>query len=168
MIEQWKDIPGFETYYEASNYGQIRRIGRVAGAVVGRIIKESTNKAGYKRVGLWREGRLYNTYSHRAIASAFYGKSELPVNHINGIKTDNRVQNLEFVTHKQNAIHAIDVLGHKRCGQFSSAAKLSVDDVLAIRQRFSSGESAYAIAKTVPVTHSTVHRIVTRRIWNNV
>jgi hypothetical protein len=168
MQTVWRPIPGFEGVYEASSSGNIRRTGKVAGAVVGRILKESTSKTGYRRVGLWSNGKCALTYVHRAVASAFHGPSDLAVNHINGNKSDNRPENLEYVTAKENMRHASDVLRANN-GESAHLAKLSASDVRTIRRLHGHEQmSAYVISKIYPVAHSTIHRIVTMRTWKHL
>ena len=69
---------------------------------------------------------------HRMMMEAFHGASELNVNHKNGIRSDNRIENLEYCTQKENSRHAVDVLG-KGLGETHSQAKLTEKDVEAIR-----------------------------------
>lgn len=69
-------------------------------------------------VGVRGYKTILNKYSHRVIAEAYLGHNKLLVNHINGIKTDNRVENLEYVTNKENAIHALTKLNKKKRGAY--------------------------------------------------
>jgi len=69
---------------------------------------------------------------HRMMMEAFHGASELNVNHKNGIRSDNRIENLEYCTQKENSRHAVDVLG-KGLGETHSQAKLTEQDVEGIR-----------------------------------
>lgn len=106
----WKEIPSTNGRYEASNDGQIRRI------QTGKILKPSKDhKGGYLQVRLL-VGRFLNAdiqfraHVHRLVALTFLGGKPSPqwqVNHKNGIKTDNRVENLEYVTPAVNVNHAI-------------------------------------------------------------
>ncbi len=107
--EEWKDIIGYEGKYQVSNLGRIKSLCRVVQRKNGhiqtineRILKPTISNKGYYMVSL--DGKTYTV--HRLEALAFLGKSKLTVNHINGIKTDNRIENLEFVTHKENCIKA--------------------------------------------------------------
>ena len=107
MIEIWKPVKEFEGLYEVSNLGQVRSLNykRTKGT---KILKLVIDKDGYLRVNLYKNGKQYNKKVHRLVTAAFIpnpeGKTE--VNHIDGNKTNNRVENLEWVTHSENIQHA--------------------------------------------------------------
>lgn len=104
MTEEWRPVPGYEGYYEVSNYGQVRRTGRAKGAKVGRTLKQYLNSTGYWRVKLYN-GRFRDAYLvHRVVASAFLGAPEgvAQVDHIDGDRTNNRLDNLRWVTAAEN------------------------------------------------------------------
>lgn len=115
-MEIWKDIVGWENYYEVSNKGRIRSKDRVnitkAGNesfYKGQIRTPVLDQKGYLRVTLKARSinRKETIKVHRAVAQAFIPNPEnkSQVNHINEIKTDNSVENLEWVTNYENAIH---------------------------------------------------------------
>lgn len=116
MEEIWKDIKGYEGRYQVSNMGRVRSIDRVIVDNIGRphpfkgvLIKPRLNKKdGYLRVGL-RHGKDNRKHYrvNRLVALHFCTgyKDGLDVNHINEIKTDNRAENLEWCTRKQNINH---------------------------------------------------------------
>jgi len=104
--EIWKVIPGYSNY-EASSWGRIRHLGR--GNRKTRILTISITKAGYIKATVWSpEGRRYTTSAHRLVALAFLDNPEgkSTVNHKNGCKVDNRLENLEWTTMKENIRHA--------------------------------------------------------------
>ena len=96
-MEQWKvvcDLPD----YEASNKGNIRK------KKTGKEVRQHTNANGYKMIWVYVEGKRTNKYVHRLVATAFLGlpKNNEEVNHKNGVRSDNNINNLEWVTHIEN------------------------------------------------------------------
>jgi hypothetical protein len=110
-METWKDIRGYEGLYQVSNLGRIRSLGRVCNAKNNstskkreRILTQEITVFGYCRVRLFDlEGKSKHYATHRIVAQEFIGNIDgYEINHKNEIKTDNRVENLEIVTSKQN------------------------------------------------------------------
>ena len=108
IIEEWKDIPNYEGIYQASNLGRIKSIERFD-ARGNRLLKEKILKLwisnnGYYRVALWENSKIRNYLVHRLVYEAFNGSipEGYEVNHINEIKTDNRLPNLNLMTCKEN------------------------------------------------------------------
>ena len=114
--EIWLPIPGYEGYYEASNFGNIRSVERHVPVQKpgckphttfkkSKVLLPAKDKKGYERVGLTKNGKTAKV--HRLVAQTFisnpFNKPE--VNHINGVKDDNRVENLEWVTSKENSLN---------------------------------------------------------------
>lgn len=115
--ENWKPCFNFENNYEVSDLGRIRRKfsptiykdGRIA-YFSQTILKPSTTNKGYYKVYLSVNSKKYTKFLHRLIAQTFLENKEnkKTVNHINCLKTDNRVLNLEWMTNKENMNHAFD------------------------------------------------------------
>lgn len=103
--ERWKAMPGFEGYYEISNKGRVKSI-----FWSGRILKPMCNGNGYMYFTPIKnkDGDKRNYYIHRAVAETFISNplNKEEVNHKNLNKSDNRIDNLEWVTRKENARHA--------------------------------------------------------------
>lgn len=111
--ELWKDVVGYEGRYQVSNMGRVKSLerkvwnGRGYGTVSEKILKPRKNKYGYLDVLLHRDGKAKRYRVNRLVASAFIPNPQgLPeVNHINEDKTDNSLENLAWVTHKENINH---------------------------------------------------------------
>lgn len=106
MIEEWK--PFFNGLYEVSNLGNTRRAVDGINTKAGRLKKPSINTYGYLMIGAFDNGKRTNVFVHRAVMEAFVGPCPegMAVNHKDGNKLNNRVDNLEYVTPKENMIHA--------------------------------------------------------------
>lgn len=105
MQEIWKEYP-FDTRYQVSNLGRVK-------GQKGNILKGTKTNAGYKKVGLYTNGKAVFKYIHRMVMETFNpcdNTANLDVNHIDGNKENNQLNNLEWVTKQENAQHARDVL----------------------------------------------------------
>jgi hypothetical protein len=118
MIEIWKTIPNFENY-EVSNIGNVKRKEGLSvnkrNKVSETILNKRYDKDGYLRVNI-RDGYTRKTKSiHRLVCNAFIPNPEnkLQINHKNGIKDDNRVENLEWCTNSENMKHTFEKLNNK-------------------------------------------------------
>lgn len=113
-MEEWRDIPGYEGLYQASSHGRVRSVPhlkygsnykRPSGyyyMTKSRIIAPKKKYNGYLQVNLYKDGKP-KTYSvHRLVLTTFIGHSDLTINHINEDKTDNRLENLEYLTASEN------------------------------------------------------------------
>ena len=110
--EVWKDIQGYEGYYQISNMGRVKSVKRIVWnnsrgcyvTVPERIMKGRKDKDGYLLAHLSKDGKAKNYKIHRLVAVAFIGNpNNLPViNHKNEIKSDNRVSNLEWCSYSYN------------------------------------------------------------------
>jgi hypothetical protein len=112
-MEIWKDIPGYETLYQASNLGRIKRIlfkNNIVTKKENKILKTRINKNNREQIMLYKNGKRKNMTVHRLVASAFLeNPNNYPeVNHIDGNSLNNNVNNLEWCTKQYNMKHAYD------------------------------------------------------------
>lgn len=113
--EKWKPVPSLLNMYEASNLGRIRSVDREikVGRWRGQIRVQSIGSNGYLYVNTSVNGKAKNILSHRLVAEAFFGEipNGMEVNHIDGDRKNNKIENLELVTHSENCKHRHEVLG---------------------------------------------------------
>lgn len=110
LEEHWLPVVGFEHGYEVSDLGRVQSI--PGGHRHGKVLKLSIDRAGYPRVCMTKDGKHYFRYVHRLVAQAFLENSENKpmVNHKDGVKTNDRLENLEWSTASENMQHSYDVL----------------------------------------------------------
>lgn len=116
MKEVWKDIEGYEGLYQVSNMGRVKSLERYVNfknymkRVSERILVVSENRGGYLQVNLCKDGKAKGMRIHRIVAETFIPNHEgkRTVNHIDGNKKNNAVDNLEWATHKENLVHAYE------------------------------------------------------------
>lgn len=177
-----KDVPNFEGLYWVNADGNVitknwRNTGKEA------ILRPATDNKGYLRVGLMKNGKLYTLKVHRIVAQAFIPNPELKpqVNHKNGIKTDNRVENLEWCTHKENALHAVKnglwdmkIAGWNKGittlkGSQIGTALLKELQVKEIREKFKPRKyTRKMLAKEYNVTEACIADIVRGKSWKHL
>lgn len=116
--EEWKDIEGYEGLYKVSSLGRVKSFHQTykegADPIDGKLLSAGINTQGYYVVVLFKRSRKPKTCTvHRLVASAFIPNPESKrcINHKNGIRHDNRLENMEWATYSENLIHAYDVLG---------------------------------------------------------
>ena len=157
--EEWKQIEDLD--YEVSSEGRVRRRGRPD-----RVLKPQS----YKRVALGKNTR--KRFVHQLVAEAFLGPAPSPEhepNHKNGAHGDNRVENLEWSTRRENQLHAIDVGLYGGQGETHGRAKLTEKQVVEIRQRYTGayGEQT-AFAKEYGVSPDLIGKIVRGEVWTHM
>ncbi len=168
--EIWKDVVGYETIYEVSNMGNVRRK-EGSKYYRGLLLKLSPAKDGYCLVKLCNGKTQVSYLAHRLVAIAFLEnpESKREVNHKNGIKMDNRIDNLEWATPTENQMHAIKnglktfktISGDK---QYNS--KLSQESVEYIKSNFVKGKTPLKyFAEKFGVHVTTICKITANKNW---
>jgi len=168
-MTNYADVPGWSGYRVSDD-------GKVMGRQ-GRIRKLMLDRSGYPVVGLGDPRGFFKLCKvHRLVVSAFIGPipEGMQVNHKNGVRTDNRLENLEVVTPQQNTRHGWGVLNrkpsyHKRLsGSEHPNAKLTEKDVREIRRLHGSGVTQVELAKRYKLKQPTVSAIVLLKAWKEV
>ena len=175
---EWRDIEGFEGLYKVSDKGNAKSLDREVWdsrgyfkKLKGKNLTNVLMKIGYLSVTLTKEGKQYKRYVHRLVCETFLEKEEHHecVNHINGDKLDNRVENLEWTTYSENNKHAYETNLKSNRGENQSRHKLKEEDVLEIRRLYAKGDYTHrGLAKDFGVTHGTIGNIIRRKIWTHI
>ena len=168
--EIWKPVLGYEGLYDVSNLGRVRNMARRSGTKPLRILKQEPMHRGYLCVPLSGKGIRKLCRVHRLVMAAFVGPSPdgKHVNHINGDKRDNRLENLEYLTASENTAHAMKIGTMRAWGENNPFAKLSDSDATRIRERRKEGQTFIAIGKEFGVHATTVGRICRGELRNDL
>ncbi len=171
--EEWRCVKGYEGLYMVSNLGRVKRVDSVVNGkagkprvVIGKIRKQRLS-FGYLRVKLSKGGVTRDHYVHKLVATAFIKKiiGKDFVNHKLGVRHDNRVSQLEWVTASENVKHGFEVNGRiannkGKVGINSSRGVpvLAINRFTGEEQRFESGNIA---TKELGLTPGSLHRTLT-------
>lgn len=177
MNEVWRAIPGYEGLYEASTEGRIRSLDRlitgkngVTKRFSGRVLKPVKQNAGYLALGLSKDGIVTTTLVHRIIATTFIeNPGNLPeVNHKDGVKDNNALTNLEWMSRVRNIRHAMGMGLIQGLGENNPAAKLSDSDARAIKELSRYCLHPKELAAVFGVKPSTITDIQLERSWQHI
>lgn len=167
--EIWVPVKGYEGLYEISNLARVKTLAKVHGrqtfAWVG-LLNQKFTSYGYYSVSLSRNKKVYQVGVHRLIAIAFILNPENKpyINHKNGIKTDNRIENLEWCTNDENITHGVKI-GSFHKGENARDAKLKNQEVVAI---LTSELPHKELAERFNVTIHTVRGIKYGKSWTHI
>jgi hypothetical protein len=187
--EIWKDIPGYEGYYQVSNIGRIKGLERKVPhptcggemTVHEKILSLQTTSTQVKQVSLSRNGNTKRPSVHRLVAAAFIPnpKKKPCINHKDGDRTNNKVNNLEWCTHSENTIHAYEnglFPDDMNSGSKNGRSKLNEAQVKEIRTRFKKADKQTTFIKDIyqelmrdyGVSRSTIRRVIKGTHWQKV
>lgn len=176
--EKWKDVVLFEGFYMISTLGRLRNFSKEIfcsknnsysffGA---KILKKGISFHGYHQHVLTKNKVNSTKKIHRMVAEAFIPNPENKpcVNHINGIKSDNRVENLEWCNHSENALHA-HKLGLIKVpkGEKRGNSKLTENKVIAIRRlyRINPMVNQSGLSRKLGVSITIIHLVIKGKTW---
>ena len=174
MKEIWKDIPDYIGIYQVSNLGQVKSLDRtintnnITKKCKGKILSNWINSKGYASVVLWKNARQKTFKAHRLVCLMFLENplDKEQVNHKDGDKLNNCIDNLEWCTNLENMRHAYKTgLNTGNLGTINGSAKLTEEKVIYIRN---SSESSKTLAHLYKVNTSTITRIKSRKIWKHI
>jgi len=168
FIEAIKD-----DFFRINVDGQIWRTGKKGHTKNFIKIQEREMKcinSGYIQINIKMNGNYYRCYAHRLVWIFFNGEipDDKQINHINGIKTDNRLCNLELVTASRNLKHAFGIGLKNLRGENHSHSKLTDNDIREIRERYLRGETQTQIANDFNIIQQNVSCIVNRKSWIHI
>lgn len=163
----WKPAFGFEGIYEVSDVGVVRRIVDSPTSRAGKILKPYIGNHGYPYYDLRKSNQYHRRLAHRLVLESFVGPSDLFCNHINGVRSDCRLENLEWNTPQQNLLHACRVLG-KRRGSNHWKAILTEENVRKIRELSKSGMTHEEIASIFGMRRVGITNVISGKTWKHV
>lgn len=168
----WKEIKGFEDLYEVSSLGEVRSktrdrvVNSVRGTflrpLVGRTLKPFFREKHYATVNL-SNGKMKNPKMiHRLVAEAFLEQDpqRTNVNHINGNKHDNRVENLQWCTTKENLHHSREILKNK-------GKVFNYEQIVTIIKLYSMGAKIKDLASLSNVSRQAIGQAVNGKRWTD-
>jgi hypothetical protein len=178
-MEKWKDVPGYEGYYQVSDIGNVKSMSRLIQRIYKnktpscffskeKILKPVRKSKGYYHLTLHKDGIAKQATIHRLVMSAFSGVSSMEINHKDGIKANNVLENLEYCDRKHNVRHSFKLgLNKPRTlrGEKNPMSKLSKQDVMQIKKLISQGISQKKIGDMFGVAQTSIHNIHKKKTW---
>jgi hypothetical protein len=195
-MEEWRSI--FDGFYEVSNLGNVRRAKPGTSTFVGRPVQPIVGATGYAQVQLSAPHGSVRAYVHRLVALAFLGPCPdgHVVNHVDANKQNNRLANLEYVSSRENVMHAVRTVARRRGptkpklppkgrptgdahwsrrapervarGEKMGGSKLTEQSVRAMHARRANGTTVQAIADEFGISLGQTSRILRGERWAHV
>lgn len=164
ICEVWRPCPDYENNYEVSNFGNVRNKKTL------RLLKLYLNNKKYLEVRLFKSGKETSKIIHRLVGKAFLSNlNGLPqINHKDGIKHNNNVNNLEWSTNSENQLHAYRIgLQRSRKGEGNNNTCLTEIVVEKIKAQYNSGERLKELSQKHNINLSILRNIIYGRTWTH-
>ena len=165
----WKPLAAAPHLYEVSSNGEFRAKAKID--AMGKKRKQralilSVTQDGYKKVNLFIDGRCFHPLAHRMVYETFYGPipKGMEINHKNGVRDDNRPENLEAMSHAENVRYSKNVLGV----DFTTYgnARMTKEQRDQIFQLYEQGFTQKKIAEIVGFGKSQISNVIQKKCWN--
>ncbi|MBZ9633045.1 NUMOD4 domain-containing protein [Clostridium sp. FP1] len=174
MPEVWKDIKGYEGLYQISNTGKVKSLNRldnVGSHHQERILKPCLSNKGYLFVGIYRNCKRKPVYIHKLVAQYFTDNSysKVQVNHLDGNKQNNLLNNLEWCSPSENIRHAHkNGLSNPVRGEQVGTSKLTKEEAAEIKAMKNKGISQKSIGGLFNISQQEVCKIHNNKCWVNI
>ena len=165
MKELWLPVVGFEGLYEISSFGRVKSLRK------NRMMKPQNDKNGYKQVCLWKDRKHHTKKIHRLVLSAFFGPCPggMECCHSDNDKSNNRIDNLRWDTHRTNQVVDGGARGIIGKGQDNPMATLTEGIVLSIRRSYSENPRPHReVAADFGISRRLATRIIGRERWKHI
>lgn len=168
-IEIWKDIPGWERSYKISNTGIVKSLKRKF-VLIDKILKHKIDRYGYQCVTLRSAPKSGYYTVHRLVALTFIPNidNKLEINHIDGNKQNNKKENLEWCTNRENIDHAVQTGLSDFVGEKNPRATITENDVLRIKEFINFGLKTCSIRRLTGISDSKIQSIKDGKAWGHL
>lgn len=170
--EEWREIPGFDGYYEVSNLGQVRswRNGKWGRASEPALMNPSPMNTGYLRVTLRHDGKDHYRLVHHLVLEAFHGPQPEGCQgaHLDGNRENAKASNLVWASPRENSTHKLAHGTYPGMTPSGPDRRLTREEVIEIKVALASGEKQRMLAERYGVHVRTIARIAQGATWRNV
>lgn len=173
-MENWKPVFGYEGSYEVSDLGNVRGLDRfnsLGAPRKGGVMSQTLTAKGYRRLGLSRDGKMSALQVHRLVCLAFIPNpdNKPQVNHIDGDKTNNHLDNLEWCTNGENQIHAFaNGYNKPRVGELNNKTKLTALEAQYAKWYLEAGATCAEISRWLGVLPACINDIKHGNTWKHL